>query len=57
MSFRLSRRAEEDLEGLYWIGATAFGLVHADEYFAGLIKAIEFVGSFPRAVRERAELG
>lgn len=56
MSFRLSGRAEADLGELYWIGADAFGVSRADDYVAGLIRTLEFIGDFPHAIRERPEL-
>lgn len=55
MSYRLARRAEDDLDAIYTAGAEAFGAAQADAYAAGLIRTFQFLASYPRAARERSE--
>jgi len=56
MSYRLSRRAEDDLIEIYVIGARDFGIPQAERYFAGLEQAFAFLAEYPRAARERPEI-
>ncbi len=55
MKYRLSQRADQDLDEIYTRGAELFGLEQADEYAAGLTRVFKFLASFPRAARERVE--
>ena len=55
MRYRLSQRADHDLDEIYTRGAELFGLDQADEYAAGLTRVFNFLASFPRAARERVE--
>lgn len=56
MTYRLSRKAEEDVIQLYVSGAQDFGAELAESYFAGLEQSFAFLAAYPRAGRERAEL-
>ena len=57
VTYKLSRKAAEDLENLYVAGAVAFGVDQAERYFSGLIEALEFLADYPLAARARPELG
>lgn len=57
MTYKLSRKAAEDLENLYVTGAREFGVAQAERYFSGLIEALEFLARYPLAARARPELG
>ncbi len=56
MSYRLSRRAEEDLISIYLASAQAFGLDQAERYQDALEAAFELIAEFPEIARERSEL-
>lgn len=56
MSYRVSRKAEEDIVELYLTGVRLFGVALAERYHEGLERAFEFVAAHPRAVRERTEI-
>lgn len=56
MTYRLSRKAEEDILQIYLTGAAEFGEDQAERYHAGLEQAFAFLADFPRAAPERLEL-
>ena len=56
MNYRLSRKAEDDLLGLYVSGSQAFGATEAEAYYAGLSPVFAFLADYPRAARERLEI-
>lgn len=55
MSYRLSRRAEEDLIDIYLASVEAFGPAQADRYQDVLEAAFDLIGRFPEIARERTE--
>lgn len=55
MSYRLSRRAEEDLIQIYISSVEAFGETQAERYQETLEAAFDLIGEFPEMARERAE--
>lgn len=55
MGYRISRRADADLDHLYLIGTKLFGVAQAEDYMAGLMRTLEFLAAFPQAARERME--
>jgi len=57
VTYRLSRKADDDLESLYLSSVEAFGIDQAERYFSGLIDALEFLAGHPLAARARPELG
>lgn len=57
MTYKLSRKAAEDIETLYVAGVEVFGIAQAERYFGGLIAALEFLAANPLAARARPELG
>ena len=56
MTYRLSRKAEDDIRAIYVFGAQTFGVDQAERYFAGLFETFEFLAQFPKAARLRTEL-
>ena len=56
MSYRLSRKAEEDILQIYLAGVGEFGVSQAERYHEGLGRAFIFLSNFPRAAPERLEL-
>ena len=54
--YRLSQRAESDIEDIYIAGALTFSLAQADRYNAGLKTVFEFLAANPKAARERLEV-
>lgn len=56
MSYRLTRRAAEDIEAIYRHGAEHFGLKQADAYHEQLERAFNFLADNPLAARARLEL-
>lgn len=46
-SYRLTRKADADLAGLYRYGIENFGLERADRYYDSLISRLEDIGSDP----------
>lgn len=56
MSYRLSRKAEEDILQIYLAGVGEFGVRQAERYHEGLERAFIFLSNFPRAAPERLEL-
>ena len=56
MTYRLSRKAEEDIVAFYVTGVREFGVGQAERYHAGLEHAFTFLSEYPRAARERPEI-
>jgi len=56
VGYTLSRKAEEDIIGIFLEGAGQFGLQQAERYHDHLNKAFEFLADNPYAARERSEL-
>ena len=56
MSYRISRKAEDDIVQLYLTGVRLFGAAQAERYHEGLERVFEFVAAHPLAVRERSEI-
>ena len=57
MTYRLSRKAEEDILHIYLAGAGEFGEDQAERYHVGLERALAFLSDFPHAAPVRPELG
>lgn len=56
MTYRLSRKAEDDIIQIFVDGAADFGLARAERYHAGLERSLSFLAEHPRAARERTEI-
>lgn len=56
MTYRISRKAEEDIIHIHLTGVRRFGQAQAERYHEGLERVFEFLGDHPFAARERAEL-
>jgi toxin ParE1/3/4 len=56
MSYRLSRKAEDDIVQLYLTGVRLFGVPQAERYHGGLERVFEFLAAHPLAARERTEI-
>ena len=56
MSYRISRKAEEDIIQLYMAGVRLFGAAQAERYYDGLEQTFEFLAAHPLAARERPEI-
>jgi len=54
--YRLSRKAEEDILGIFITGAREFGIAQAERYHVDLEAAFAFLADYPRAARERTEI-
>jgi len=46
-TYRLSRKADDDLAGLYRFGVRAFGVKRADQYFDSLCERLDAIASNP----------
>jgi len=55
MEYVLSRKAEEDVVGIFLDGIEKFGLAQADKYHSKLEACFEFLASNPFAAAERIE--
>lgn len=55
MAYSLSRKADEDVVGIYVEGVREFGADQAEAYHSGLTEILGFLAAFPRAARERSE--
>ena len=53
-AFRLTRRADHDLGGIYEYTIANFGLRQARNYLDGLVRCFEYLAEYPEAGR-RAE--
>jgi toxin ParE1/3/4 len=56
MGYRLSRRAEADLEALYREGFDLFGEARADAYVQSLAQVFELLGANSKMARLRYEI-
>ncbi|MES2444611.1 MAG: type II toxin-antitoxin system RelE/ParE family toxin [Pseudomonadota bacterium] len=56
MTYRLSRKAEDDIVAIYVTGVREFGFDQAERYHAALAQIFEFLAENPRGARERTEL-
>lgn len=56
MTYRLSRKAEEDIIAIYAKGVREFGIEQAERYHAGLEQIFDFLAENPLAARERPEI-
>ena len=56
MGYSLSRKAEEDILGIYIDGIQRFSLVQADRTHRQLEEVFEFLADNPRVARERTEI-
>ena len=54
--YKLTRRAEEDIVGIYVESARRFGQQQAEAYVSGIEAVFEFLSENPRAARERTEI-
>lgn len=55
MSFRTTRRAEQDITDLYVQGASQFGSAQAERYHAGLLALFDLLADNPLIARLRTE--
>jgi toxin ParE1/3/4 len=56
MTYRLSRRAEQDLIDIYVASVEAFGPAQAERYQDVLEQAFDLIAEYPLIARERPEL-
>lgn len=56
MSYKLSRKAEDDLIGIYIEGVARFGAVQADQYHSEIGQMLDLLSENPRMARERIEI-
>ena len=56
MAYILSRKAEEDIIGVFLSGVTLFGLEQAEHYHGQLEGCFRFLADNPKAARERIEI-
>ncbi|MCH4564262.1 type II toxin-antitoxin system RelE/ParE family toxin [Halomonas sp. EGI 63088] len=56
MRYRLSRKAEEDIIGIFLIGVERFGMAQAERYHGQLEKCFRFLADNPLAAHERHEI-
>lgn len=56
MSYRLSRKAEDDLIDIYIEGVARFGVRQADLYHSEIGKMFDLLAENPRMARERFEI-
>ncbi|MEM7709659.1 MAG: type II toxin-antitoxin system RelE/ParE family toxin, partial [Pseudomonadota bacterium] len=56
MTYRLARKAEEDIIQAYLDGARDFGVDQAEAYHARLERTFVLLADNPRIARERSEL-
>jgi Plasmid stabilization system protein len=55
MTYRTTRRADQDVIDIYVHGAGEFGLDQAERYHQGLVATFELLAENPRLARERSE--
>ncbi|EON93912.1 hypothetical protein MARLIPOL_01245 [Marinobacter lipolyticus SM19] len=55
MDYVLSRKAEEDVVGIFLEGIQNFGVIQAEEYHSKLNACFEFLAENPMAAAERKE--
>lgn len=56
MTFRLTRKAEEDIIDIYIRGTRTFGPAQADAYHRKLEETFRLLAEFPQVARERTEI-
>jgi toxin ParE1/3/4 len=56
MTYRTTKRADEDIIDLYVRGVQDFGNVAAERYIDGLFSTFEMLAENPHMARERGEL-
>ncbi|RLL49694.1 type II toxin-antitoxin system RelE/ParE family toxin [Mariprofundus sp. EBB-1] len=56
MTYTFSRKAEDDLVGIYIEGVSLFGEKQADEYHYEIEKMVDLLSKSPRIARERLEI-
>lgn len=56
MTYRLTRKAEEDLVSIYVEGVRSFGVSQAERYHGELERVFEMLAENPLLARERSEL-
>jgi toxin ParE1/3/4 len=56
VSFVLSKKAEQDILGIYLDGVNRFGANQAERYFDQLEDTFRFLSANPEAARERFEI-
>ncbi len=56
MTFRLTKRAEDDIIAIYRYTAETFGLAQADAYHDKLHKTFGIISDQPHLARERTEI-
>ncbi len=55
MSFKTTRRCDQDVIDIYVRGATVFGTAHAERYYAGLVATFELLALHPQMARLQEE--
>jgi toxin ParE1/3/4 len=55
MTYRITRRADQDIIDIYLWGCREFGQRQAEAYHAGLADTFELIVANPRIARERPE--
>ncbi|MFC4352562.1 type II toxin-antitoxin system RelE/ParE family toxin [Fodinicurvata halophila] len=55
MRLRTSRKADEDIIGIYLHGVREFGVHQAEHYHAGLMETLRLLAEQPMIARERSE--
>lgn len=55
MQLRTSRKADEDIVGIYLHGVREFGAHQAERYHAGLMETLHLLSEQPMIARERHE--
>lgn len=56
MTYRLSRKAADDIVQVYLTSVEMFGVDQAERYHEGLEQSFRFLSDFPLAAAERTEL-
>lgn len=56
MTYQTTKKADEDIIGLYVRGAVEFGLAQTESYVDGLFSIFELLSDNPYMARERSEL-
>lgn len=54
--YKLSRKAEEDIIGIFQYGVAQFGMQQAERYHDLLERTFDFLAENPEAARERSEI-
>jgi toxin ParE1/3/4 len=55
MSYKATRRADQDIVEIYMRGAAEFGVDQAERYHEGLVAAFSRLAESPHMARERTE--